>query len=62
MADRSVKTELMRVGTPVRLVTLRKFLDALDDTHDETMVRHHAGSLIIEAPNDPLALDADGDA
>lgn len=51
----STTTELMRVPVPARLVTLRRLLAALgDDVHEETMVTHYNGSLIVREPNATL--------
>lgn len=50
----STKTELARIGVPARLVTIKNMLTALGDVDAETMIRHHAGALIIEQPNPTL--------
>lgn len=47
------KTEVLRVGVPIRVQTLRTLLDALADDEkltDETILSHYNGSLIVSTP------------
>lgn len=57
----SGKREVLRVGVPVRAVTLVELLGAIDSQiSPEATVRHHNGSLIVEDPN-PTFANLDGD-